>query len=70
MYSMYRRKTKKYVQFYVSVDPPSEMGLLLYYFKFLLLRDLKYHTCMTTYCLVNNFINFHFVLFHKPISPY
>jgi len=40
---MYRWQTKKYVQFDTSVDPPSEMGLLLYYFKFHLLRDVKYH---------------------------
>jgi len=44
---------------------------LLYYFKFHLLCNLKYHkhnTCTTTYCLVNNFskVSF-FVLFHKPI---
>jgi len=51
MYSMYRRKTKKYVQFNTSADSSSERGLLLYYFKFRLLRDIKYHK---TYHLYDN----------------
>ena len=66
--------TKKYVQFDASVDSPSERGLLLYCFKFQLLRDLKYHK---TQHLHDNilfgklFSKFSFyVLFHKPIPPY